>query len=161
MPAKDKGRSKNRTKDDPNKSKHGRRNQDHRDHPRDRGFHVHALPGDDHIAGTIGEPGRAEGERTDHKQKKDDADHCDTGLPRAASASAAMRRLAASAASRASTFLIQLCVGDRTRSGNEAIPASALAKSPRATSLLMRATTADASSPGGASTGVMRTKFFA
>ena len=71
----------------------------------ERRFDAPALPGDDDVAGAVGEPRHAERQRPDDDEEEDDADHCAGGLLSAASASAARRRLAAMAASRASAFL--------------------------------------------------------
>ena len=73
-------------------------------HHHQRSFDAKALPGDDHVARPVGEPGHAERQHPDHNEKKDDADHCGFGLLSAASASAASFRLAAMAALRACAF---------------------------------------------------------
>ena len=110
-----------------------------------RGLDPPALPGDHHVARTIGEPGDAERQNADNDQEGNDAGHCDAGLPSAASASAAMRRLAASAVSRACACLIQSAAGVRVASGNLARSASAASMSPRAASALMRLISDEAS----------------
>ena len=151
MPAQDKGRAKDRTNDGPNKRKHRHRDQDRRGQHHHRGFDAQALPGDHHLARTIGEPGRAERQQADHDEKNDDADHCDTGLPSAASASAAMRRLAASAASRASTFLTQLCAADARRLRQRGdVGKRSCDIAARCVGVDAGAISDDASSPGGA-----------
>src|ERR1700722_13790066 len=123
-----------------------------------------ALPGQHHVARPVGEPGKAKRQQADDDQKDDDADHCETGLLSAASASAAMRWLAAIAASRACAFLTQPSASARAASGSLAISASAAALSPRAAAAMIRAVTDAASPPAGAAAvpiGVMRTSLCA
>ena len=137
------------------------RRQHRRAQNHERGLDAPTLPGDDHVARTVGEQRHAERQRADQDQKESNADHCEAGLSSAASASAAMRRLAAMAASRASAFLTQVaasgarCIrqsGNFGKRGGD-IDARSLDIDPR--------DHRDGSSPGGASIGVMRTSFCA
>src|SRR5580704_9129706 len=164
VPAQDEGRPQQSAEHSP--QKHQRRYGDEQTGGKHhhRSFDVHALPGDDHVPRTIGEPRRAERQQANEDEENDDADHRDSGLANAASASAATCRLSASAARRAPAFLAHASVNARASSGNLAISASAASMSPRAASTLSRAIRAAGSSPTGASdvpTGVMRTSFWA
>ena len=100
-------RPQNGAKDAPENREHCHRDQDHTDQHHQRGFDLAMLgphmlePGPRHhdLAGLIGEPGDAKRQCADHKEKKNDPDHC--GLPSAASALMVSWRLAAIAALRA------------------------------------------------------------
>src|SRR6202044_966029 len=126
-------------------------------HHHQRRFDAQALPGDDDVARHVGKPRDTVGGGADQDQINDDADHGAAGLPSAATASAAMCRLAAMAASRVCAFLTQPAASALASSGSDAISFSAPAILPRSASILIRAITDVTSSPGGASTGVTRT----
>ena len=74
------GRAQQRAHDRPGQHG-GDRDRRHRgDQHHDRGLDALALPGDDDVAGAVGEPDRAEGEERDDDEIDDDADHGAMGL---------------------------------------------------------------------------------
>src|SRR4029077_6715949 len=105
-------------------------------------FDPQSLPSDDDIARPVGKKCGAIRDDADQDQIKGDADHRAGGVPSAASASPAICRLAASAASWAAAFLLHAAASDFAESGSASIATKAAAISPCPASNLTRARTA-------------------
>ena len=135
------GRAQDGAHDRPQHARQQRRRGDRDSRHHHRGLDAVALPDDRDVARTVGEPDGAERQQRDQREKK--KTRIIGARPHgaafsAATASAASRRLASTAASRASALAIQASAGARASAGSLASSASAPAILPCAARCSMR-----------------------